>query len=74
MVDNGDELTYPNGKLDNDGRLANPGLTKREYIAALAMQSLITPGDINLAKESKTPTWMADLAVRMADALLKRLA
>ena len=44
------------------------GLTKRERIAAMAMQTIITKhGTVNGA------TWIANSAVECADALLERL-
>lgn len=45
-----------------------PGLTKREYFASLALQGLLaSPKPLNGAED------IADIAVMMADALIKSL-
>lgn len=49
------------------------GLTKREYIAAKAMQGLLS-NDEHIKDEKSYPEITADLAVQYADALLCALA
>ncbi len=59
-------------KYDDDGTpigdLSRPGLTKREYFAALAMQGMMAQ-----ANEFSTYRGLADSAVRHADALIAAL-
>jgi hypothetical protein len=47
----------------------SPGLTKREYFAAMAMQSALS--DEHIAKFP--PAFIADLSVKHADALIEAL-
>lgn len=56
---NGDSRAYPGSGLYS-------GLTKRELIAAMALQGLLANSDIAADKTAK-------LAVKQADALLKEL-
>jgi hypothetical protein len=51
------------------GSQYNPGLTKREYFAGLAMQSLCKIAE----KFGDDPDIIAELSVDYADALLKEL-
>jgi len=54
---------------DNDNPWYYQGLTKREYFAGLAMQSMIA----TWAREEDQMTACAKLAINAADALLKQL-
>lgn len=64
-------------KYDDDGTpigdLSRPGLTKREYFAAIAMQGLLSS---DIRSESR-PLWeasdIAEMAVDQADALITAL-
>ncbi len=51
-----------------DGGAHQPGLTKREYFAALAMQGLLACPDIAASRKA-----IAEEAVQQADELLKAL-
>jgi hypothetical protein len=67
------ELAFPSQPLGQGGipiaQMAD-GLTKRELLAAMAMQGLLAgSGDTLLA-----PAWVASEAVGYADELLKKLA
>jgi len=63
---NGNDAIYP---MATEGDRFNDGLTKRELIAAMAMQGLLaTPGEY---EHSKT---IAQWAVDQADALIERLS
>mgnify|MGYP003649598122 CR=1 FL=1 len=66
----GDAYTDINGNALCEGSIQDGmGLTKREHFAGLAMQSLI-----NIDTEFRaTPDVKAELAVSMADALLREL-
>jgi hypothetical protein len=82
---NAEKAAFPLDKALNDvcGSTTNPcGLTKREYFAGLAMQSILPFyasrngfGQKGLDWESKDgePDAIADYAILMADALLSRL-
>ena len=62
---NGNDAIYP---MATEGDGFNDGLTKRELIAAMAMQGLLaTPGEYEHAKT------IAQWAVDQADALIERL-
>jgi hypothetical protein len=62
---NGNDAIYP---MATEGDGFNDGLTKRELIAAMAMQGLLaTPGKYEHAKT------IAQWAVNHADALIARL-
>lgn len=55
---------------DISERTTVPGITKREYFAAMAMQGVLAAsGDTRLS-----PSWVANEAVQYADELLKELA
>ena len=63
---NGNDAIYP---MATEGDGFNDGLTKRELIAAMAMQGLLaTPGEYEHAKT------IAQWAVDQADALIERLS
>lgn len=54
-----------------------PGLTKREYFAAMALQGLLANPDYNCPSRPKdivTTTGTAKAALHYADALLKELS
>ena len=66
----GDAYTDINGVANCKGSIEDGmGLTKREHFAGLAMQSLINID----AGFRATPDVKAELAVKMADALLREL-
>jgi hypothetical protein len=63
---NGNDAIYP---MATEGDGFSDGLTKRELIAAMAMQGLLaTPGEYEHAKT------IAQWAVDQADALIERLS
>jgi len=64
--DNTDTPAYPIRK--NDG-IIHPGLTKRELLAAMAMQGFIASHALSCPEEDEA----AEFAVKMADALLSKL-
>jgi hypothetical protein len=65
---NGDDLANPVKYLGGEEFFILGGLTKRELIAAMAMQGLLaTPGEYEHAKT------IAQWAVDQADALIARL-
>jgi hypothetical protein len=65
---NSDKPAYP----DNwDAKL--PGLTKREYFAAMAMQGLLSNDCMIDQTDSSSIEWAAKSSVSVADALLKEL-
>lgn len=66
-MSNANEPAYPE-YFDNGGR----GLTKRELIAAMAMQGLCANSDEQLAKADGAR--IAEWAVTQADALLAQLS
>ena len=57
--------------VDKDGTYGDPGLTKREYFAAVAMQGMIASGI--LAHDDSAPSDAATWAVECADALIDAL-
>lgn len=64
------------GQIIDGGVTYSDGLTKREYLAALAMQGILAANmtdRINNTFEEKAAA-IANTSVRMADALLARLA
>lgn len=75
---NGDKSAYPlidRGNtlgVDTGLQLVQPGLTKREYFAAMAMQ-----GFLAAEKDSSIfngyELWFVERSIRMADELLKQL-
>ncbi len=77
-----DESAFPITKLVDDpaglghGLLSEPGLTKREYFAGLAMQGLMTTVFVSAeAKPDDVPDSVyAKEAVLMADALIAELS
>jgi hypothetical protein len=56
-------------QLGDKSTFVSPGLTKREYFAAVAMQSALS--DEHIAKFP--PAFIADLSVKQADALIEAL-
>lgn len=48
-----------------------PGLTKREYFAAMAMQGIVGRNDYSPRDEGK---WIVEISVEIADKLLKQLS
>jgi len=66
---NGSEAAFP--LISPDGLAINTGLTKREHIAAMAMQGLLSnPSGYNIVSWKRT---VVEDAVDLADALLKAL-
>lgn len=63
-VHNGNKTAFPAGDL------GTPGLTKREYFAAMAMQGIVSFGDNVTSYDEDV---MAKAAVRIADELLAEL-
>ena len=64
---NGNDAIYP---MATEGDGFNDGLTKRELIAAMAMQGMLAnPSLVN----GSTTSLIADWAVDHADALIERL-
>jgi len=63
---NGNDAIYP---MATEGNNFNEGLTKRELIAAMAMQGLLSD-----PQESGVYATVADVAVEYADALIERLS
>ena len=65
-------------KIDKDSGMHEyyvrcPGLTKREYFAALAMQGIASTRDINKQAWPEWYTTAAKESVTIADALIKEL-
>ena len=73
MVRKANEPAFPEARFENDpagigqGILHYPGLTKREYFAAMAMQGLLQ------ADEYEDELFLALSAIEIADAILARL-
>lgn len=66
---NGREEAYPvMGSHDPSMGRYNPGMSKREAMAAMVMQGLVAND-----AESHECEWYASVAVRLADCLLERL-
>ena len=63
---NGNDAIYP---MATEGDRFNDGLTKRELIAAMAMQGLLS-----YSQESGDYATVPDVAVKYADALIERLS
>jgi hypothetical protein len=66
------EPAFPSTHDNNDGGLQHlPGMTKREYFAAMAMQGLLSSwtGPIGQPQQQHC----AELSVTIADELLKQL-
>lgn len=69
---NGDQPTSPLVELDTySGRPCNQhfGLTKREYFAAMALQGFCA----NINPQYMVDNWIAKMAVKQADELIKEL-
>ena len=66
---NGDELANPVKYLGGEEFFILGGLTKRELIAAMAMQGLLSDPNVCMAFEA-----VSAMAARAADALIERLA
>ena len=64
MTNNGTKTAFPAGMEGTDG------LTKREYLAAMALQGLLASNAVNIWGESDK---IAERAVHMADELLTAL-
>lgn len=60
------DTTYPNGQV----QFGQPGLTKRELVAAMVLQGLAS----NSSTRGATPELLADTSVLIAEALLTRLS
>jgi hypothetical protein len=71
-TDNGNQSAFPSGKELYKG-IDNFGLTKREYLAAMAMQGILAADDKDLLKFSFEQA-LPKLAVMYADELLKQLS
>ena len=73
MMDNTDAFAFPceQGTDPNGGwnQTFEPGMTKREYIAALALQGVLA----RMTEDTYHPITAARNAVEAADELLKRL-
>jgi hypothetical protein len=65
---NSEEGAFP--KPDNDNYLDQNGLTKREYFAGLAMQSMVASGYYGGTSQIQEA---AKQAIKLADELLKQL-
>ena len=78
MKINPEHVAFPLPNQDLVG--AETGLTKREYIAAMALQGLLSNPNIaskwpeSLYKEALKVTPVCDAAVQQADALIKALS
>jgi len=69
--------TNPNPKCNNDDcAFASefaPGLTKREYFAAMAMQGLVEVSNPEYEDAQKNIRGVSEMAVKYADALIEEL-
>jgi len=65
----GNSAAYPFAYEYVNGMVYSDGLTKRELIAAMAMQGLLSD-----PRESGVYATVADVAVKYADALIERLS
>jgi hypothetical protein len=65
---NGNDKAYPFAYEYVQGMVYSDGLTKRELIAAMAMQGLLADPNVRLK-----PDTMSKWAVDQADALIERL-
>ena len=76
-VNNGDMPAMPFEGGDNNGRLPRWGLTKREKIAAMAMQGFLSNSVIGDCDLHENPAdWIKDItesSIEFADALLSKL-
>ena len=64
------ESAFPTSAMDAvDGIIYQEGLTKREYFAGLAMQGLLSRGNLSMTMSEKVVE-----AVYYADALLRELS
>jgi len=66
MTDNRNKQTFP----FSVGANFNPGLTKREYFAGLAMQGMLASGKLYTTLDYDT---LGEKAVKFADNLLSQL-
>lgn len=75
-ADLGEEQAYPRAGYDGIDRCegSEDGLTKREAFAKAAMQGLCSDRDEAGVLVEKGGAWIADQAVKCADALLEALA
>ena len=62
----GNSQAFASIAVDKDGTYGDPGLTKREYFAAIALQGI-------LSQDDNGPTDAATWAVEYADALIDAL-
>lgn len=61
-------------QIVDGGVTYSDGLTKREHLAALAMQGMLANPSIFDLGDIKQLEWVSEVAVAQADALLARLA
>ena len=75
MKDNGNTPAFGYGFANEKDHQEVPGLTKREYFAAMAMQGLLA----SMAEKAARGNWgtevneLANASVKIADELLKQL-
>ena len=68
--------TNPNDYVYSNAGIGQPGLTKREYFAAMAMQGLLSIYDTNInaiIPNDENICYMTTLSVKAADELIKAL-
>jgi hypothetical protein len=70
---NGNDAIYP---MATEGDGFNDGLTKRELIAAMAMQGLLSNSSVIRSSLSYSELFetLSEMSVKSADALIERLA
>lgn len=75
-MENGNYPAFPGMYENRDNSIAyEPGLTKREYFAAIAMQGMINGDSVppDIAGEDWDMQKMAEYSIKAADALLEEL-
>ena len=71
---NSEHPAFPFNYIDESiGRMDWPGISKREYFAAMAMQGIASSMTGHLKQEQDTEKFIAKVSVKYADALLAEL-
>ena len=64
----GNSQAFASIAVDKDGTYGDPGLTKREYFAAIALQGILSQDD---SRPSDAANWAVEYADALIDALNK---
>lgn len=70
---NGNESAFAYGFANEQSHQEVPGLSKREYFAAMAMQGLLSNSHVIQIHQKSAIDWIAEHSILQADALLDQL-